>query len=128
WPGLTRPSTRHRDLLKTWMPGSSPGMTAVKRFANGSCGETELHPADEERIALDLVAPRLRGLGHLRDITHAKIESAHDIRVALDVSERRVRQLQLGCAICAFRHGNTDDLAPVLGQIIRIRALHLHAG
>ena len=31
WPGLTRPSTSFCDFVRTWMPGTRPGMTNSRR-------------------------------------------------------------------------------------------------
>jgi hypothetical protein len=37
WPGLSRPSTSSPPQSKTWMPGTSPGMTRSQDDAASFC-------------------------------------------------------------------------------------------
>src|SRR5262249_20027727 len=66
WPGLPRPSTSSRTFRKAWMPGSSPGMTALMvvrnlpdRFMHGD----ELRAIRKRRLDLDV-------MDHLGDAGH----------------------------------------------------------
>src|SRR5207237_9176761 len=120
--------------VKTWMPGTSPGMTsllpiALAPFPNArvSSNETERDAAKIERIARHRAAPRLGGIAHLGDIGHPKRQAAHDLACCLDKAEAAIGQLQLSLAIRILGNGNPDDPAPVLVQPLRLRTFHLDA-
>src|SRR4051812_31184411 len=73
WPGLTRPSTPSCRFQKTWMPGSSPGMTTLMVLPTSSdrlVDGDELRSVRKRRLDLDVV-------DHLRNTRHHLLAPQH---------------------------------------------------
>ena len=93
WPGLTRPSTTSLAAPKTWMPGSSPGMTVIGSFQESKRraaarhlpkhtntkstnrierpGGTRCAPPGQKQLLLRLGLLGLLRLGLLRFLSHS---------------------------------------------------------
>src|SRR5260370_26402895 len=79
WPGLSRPSTFYaRSSRKTWMPGTSPGMTTWGRSAATS--------PFSYRIRIDDIGRRTGGIGG--DLVE-NIRELDFVFVARDVAQLR---------------------------------------
>src|SRR5882724_891903 len=73
------------------------------------------------------MTPGLGGIAYPGSVGNAKRQPAHDLAVALDEAEAAIGQFQFGFAIAARAGRDADDLAPVRGEILRLRTLHLDA-
>src|SRR5262245_20449723 len=111
WPGRaqreTRPSTSC-SVAKTWMPGSSPGMTTERAWPRVESGQKKTRPArpglSQEKALMGRSEPSGRDLGLVVGGLAQHIAAAPD---SLDIvlAARRIRQL-----LAQLADEHVDDL------------------
>src|SRR5438105_10306675 len=91
------------------------------------CDETEMDAAEQEFVTRDCMTPGRGGIAHLGNICDLERQPAHDLALAFDEAESRIGKFQFGRVIVIRANSNPDNPAPMLGEPLRLRALHLDA-
>src|SRR5947209_20245958 len=106
-----------------------PALLAMtgKLRSSASCCETKFHSAEQEFVARDWMTPGLGCITHFRYIRDLERQPAHDLAFALHEVETRIGKFQFGRTIVVRANRSPDDPAPMLGEIVRLWALHLDA-